>query len=50
MPKVIVDKSQDKTVDKSQDKNEVIIDESVTLCHPTSQLHLVILRSKTPLH
>ena len=42
MPKVIVD--------KSQDKNEVIIDESVTLCHPTPQLHLIILHSKIPLH
>ena len=26
-------------VDKSQDKNEVILDESVTFCHPTPQLH-----------
>ena len=27
------------TVDKSQDKNEVIIEESVTFCHPFPQLH-----------
>ena len=26
-------------VDKSQDKNEVILDESVTFCHPTPQLY-----------
>ena len=25
--------------DKSQDKNEVILDESVTFCHPTPQVH-----------
>ena len=31
MPNVIVD--------KSQDKNELIIDELVTFCHPTPQLH-----------
>ena len=26
-------------VDKNQDKNEVILDESVTFCHPTPQVH-----------
>ena len=25
--------------DKNQDKNEVILDESVTFCHPTPQVH-----------
>ena len=27
------------TVDKNQDKNEVILDQSVTFCHPTPQVH-----------
>ena len=36
---LIEETMSDVIVDNSQDKNEVILDESVTFCHPTPQVH-----------